>query len=85
MEILLWKFYFVRSDKRGASQGTGPSLHEQQCCQAAQRRGSFEARGNKEMRLVTVALQAPPVIKIQQQENRAISNRDVEQLCALIL
>ena len=33
---------------------------------------------------VSVALQAPPVIKIQQQENRAISNRDVEQLCALI-
>ena len=36
---------------------------------------------------VSVALQAPPVIKIQQQENRAISNRDVtdvEQMCALI-
>ena len=33
---------------------------------------------------VSVALQAPPVIKIQQQGNRAISNRDVEQLCALI-
>ena len=37
---------------------------------------------------VSVALQgrvqAPPIIKIQQQANRAISNRDVEQLCALI-
>ena len=33
---------------------------------------------------VSVALQAPPVIKIQQQENRAISTLDVEQLCALI-
>ena len=33
---------------------------------------------------ISVALQAPPVIKIQQQENCAISNRDVEQLCALI-
>ena len=33
---------------------------------------------------VSVALQAPPIIKIQQQENRAISNHDVEQLCALI-
>ena len=31
-----------------------------------------------------LALQAPPVIKIQQQENRAISTLDVEQLCALI-
>ena len=43
----------VRSDKRGVSRGTGPSLHEQQCCQAAPRRGSSEARANKEMRLVT--------------------------------
>ena len=34
---------------------------------------------------VSVALQAPPVIiKIQQQENRSIRNRDVDQLCALI-
>ena len=34
---------------------------------------------------VSVALQAPPVIKIQQQEYHAISNRDVEQLCDLII
>ena len=33
---------------------------------------------------VSVTLQALPVIKIQQQKNRAISNRDVDQLCALI-
>ena len=33
---------------------------------------------------VSVALQAPPILQIQQQEDSAISNRDVEQLCALI-
>ena len=34
--------------------------------------------------LVSVALQAPPVVKIQQQENRDFCNCDEEQLCALI-
>ena len=33
---------------------------------------------------ISVALQAPPVIKIQQQENSATSNSEVEQLGALI-
>ena len=36
-------------DQRGANQGTGPSLHESQCCQAAPRRG--KERTNKEMKL----------------------------------
>ena len=34
--------------------------------------------------LVYVALQAPPADILQQQENSDTSNRDVEQLCALI-
>ena len=32
----------------------------------------------------SVTTQAPPAVKIQQQEVRDISNRNVEQLCALI-
>ena len=51
-------------------------------CQCAEQKQQYPSRTL--CYSVFVALQAPPIIKIQQQENRAISNCDVEQLCALI-